>query len=62
MDGVIYFLLGVSITLNVAVFVLAYYYNKGQKIIMGEINQLNESLLSGMMAKNLYKNMHKGQA
>ena len=58
----IYFLLGVSITLNVAVFVLAYYYNKGQKIIMGEINQLNESLLSGMMAKNLYKNMHKGQA
>tara|TARA_R100001530_G_scaffold132223_1_gene104447 strand:- start:1116 stop:1304 length:189 start_codon:yes stop_codon:yes gene_type:complete len=62
MDGVIYFLLGISITLNVAVFVLAYYYNKGQKIIMGEINQLNESLLSGMMAKNLYKNMHKGQA
>ena len=62
MDGVIYFLLGISITLNVAVFVLFYYYNKGQKIIMGEFNQLNESLLNGMMTKNLYKNMHKGQA
>ena len=48
--------------MNVAVFVLFYYYNKGQKIIMGEINQLNEYLLNGMMTKNLYKNMHKGQA
>tara|TARA_R100001082_G_C4254346_1_gene112834 strand:+ start:256 stop:435 length:180 start_codon:yes stop_codon:yes gene_type:complete len=56
------FLLGISLTINIAVFVLFYYYNKGQKIIMGEINELNQSLLKGMMEEDLYKNMFKGEA
>ena len=56
------FLLGISLTINIAVFVLFYYYNKGQKIIMGEINELNQSLLKGMMEEDLYKNMLMGEA
>ena len=56
------FLLGISLTINIAVLVLFYYYNKGQKIIMGEINELNQSLLKGMMEEDLYKNMFKGEA
>jgi hypothetical protein len=62
MDGVIYFLLGVSLSLNVICLILFYYYNKGRQTMLNDMNDLNETLLNGMMTTQAMRMYKQGQA